>query len=202
MTPRALLTMLVMLTATALCRADSHTPGNPQVIGGFDIATARRLVTEYATTGLEGLWTASADGATVAIIPADAPATGTAAAPVAEASLLIVVVDSPAPAIAPGTVLGWARPAAKPGKWDARIYTTHRGGVPDGLRPFTLTLADDNHLTMTSARTGLRVRPRIAIPYLGRWGITERREREADLDGFIRIWPVSATTPPPFPTYL
>ena len=201
MTARSLTTLLMLLVAT-LCHAAGEGSRAPRVIEGFDTATARRIIVEYADTGLEGLWRASEDGATVAIIAADAPVAAAVADLPAGVSLLLVMVDSPAPAISPGTVIGWAKPAAKPGKWDARISTGDITRGTPAMKPFTLTLADDSHLTLSSARTGLKVRPRLAIPYLGRWGITERREREADLDGFIRVWPPSATTPPPFPVYL
>lgn len=201
MTARSLTTMLMLLAAT-LCHAAGEGARAPRVIEGFDTATARRIITEYAATGLEGLWRASEDGATVAIIAADAPVAAAVTDLPAGVSLLLVMVDSPAPAISPGTVIGWAKPAAKPGKWDARISTGDTAPGTPSMKPFTLTLADDSHLTLSSARTGLKVRPRLAIPYLGRWSITERRERETDLDGFIRVWPPSATTPPPFPVYL
>lgn len=201
MTARSLTTLL-MLLAAALCHAAGEGARAPRVIEGFDTAAARRIIVEYADTGLEGLWRASEDGATVAIIAADAPVAAAVTDLPAGVSLLLVMVDSPAPAISPGTVIGWAKPAAKPGKWDARISTGDITRGTPAMKPFTLTLADDSHLTLSSARTGLKVRPRLAIPYLGRWGITERREREADLDGFIRVWPPSATTPPPFPVYL
>ncbi|MDE7119141.1 MAG: hypothetical protein K2O10_00875 [Muribaculaceae bacterium] len=193
-------TALVMAAALGQVCAQS-TADRSWIISPFDIDHARQAVTAHASNGLEGIWRASADGATVAIIASDAP--GTASAANADgATLIIVIVESPDPAIAPGTVMGWAKMAAKPGKWDATIFTASANGTLSAPRPFTLTVTDHNHLTMASARTGWRLQLWKALPYLWRSPLGERNERERDLDGFIRLWPVDRSTPPPFPTYL
>lgn len=195
--------ILLLLLAGLLCTrgADSVTDRS-WVIGGLNAERARQLVATHATSPVEGLWRASADGAVVAIIGSDAPGISSAMATGGQAQLLIIIIDSPVPTIASGTVMGWAKQAAKPGKWQAQIFTENADGTLTKPRPFTLTEADGNHLTMASARTGWRLQVWKALPYLWRSPLGTLNEREKDLDGFIRLWPLDASTPPPFPIYL
>ncbi len=113
----------------------------------------------------------------------------------------MVIVDSPRPGMRPGTVMGWASPAATPGKWDARIFTRTDGRELHTPRRFTLTLADDNHITFTPASSGIKISLWRMMPYIFRAGVRETAPPDG-LDGLLRLWPPSADTPPVTPVYL
>lgn len=202
--PGLLQRVLMVISFMAVFHAAAYAAGPEKSwrLTGIDTAAARQLITEYATTGLEGLWVASEDGGTVAILPAGAPGMATPADMRADITVLFVIVEAASPTLDPGTVFGWAEPTAKPDKWDAYLFTDQRGETLCMPRRFTLTRTDDCHLSLASAETGIKLRPRFSIPFLGRWGISFTNDRERDLDGFIRIWPPSALTPPLTPTYL
>ena len=151
----ALIALLAAMPAQGqrrLFASEGDGPGRSWVIDGMTADAARAAIGESRAGRAEGIWQATADGALVALIGGDAPGLWRDAADSdgysATRRLLMVIVDSPRPGLRPGTVMGWASPAATPGKWDARIFTRTDGRELHTPRRFTLTLADDNHITL------------------------------------------------------
>lgn len=152
------------------------------------------ILRNSGTDGIKGIWKASADGASVAILPASAweRLSGTPLPSdrytLAE-RFVIVLLDSPSPRLQPGTLMGWAEPAAKPGLYKAEIYTRAKGSRLTSPKKFVLSLADDGHITMRAIHKGLVINPWRFLPYMIRGSVRFRDDTPADLDGFFRIWP-------------
>ena len=204
----ALIAVLAALRAPGqrrLFASEGDGPGRSWVIDGMTADAARAAIGESRAGRAEGIWQATADGALVALIGGDAPGLWRDAADSdgysATRRLLMVIVDSPRPGMRPGTVMGWASPAATPGKWDARIFTRTDGRELHTPRRFTLTLADDNHITFTPASSGIKISLWRMMPYIFRAGVRETAPPDG-LDGLLRLWPPSADTPPVTPVYL
>lgn len=103
----------------------------------------------------------------------------------------ILAIDVDAPAVIPGTKIGTARPTAKQGTYDAKIYTK---ASPDGRMSrradFIISVsADGNRITLHHYYKGLAVRMWRSIPYLFGATLRNRDTRPDDIDGCIRIWP-------------
>lgn len=163
------------------------------------------LCQENGTSRIGGIWTATADGASVGILPAKVwqMATGTTI-PDQNHTLaeqwVMILLDSPSPKLQPGTLMGWLSPAAKPDHYNATIYTKRKDSALTKPRGFVLHLADDGHLTMKAINKGIVINPWRLLPYMVRGTVKYRDDTPGDLDGFIKKWPVPHN--PQNPRYL
>lgn len=187
-------TIIYLLALAAACGMQAlELPRHSWVMPGMTENNAMRLLAETARDPVEGIWDTAGTGTTVAIVagtPPDTPRTHAA-------TYLIVVVDSPRPRIHPGTVIGVCTPYARPHTYDCLMYTQSDGRQFSAPRRFTLTLADNTHLTMAEVRSGLKAAISFTLPLMRflRLRINSRDDRPDGLDGFIRLWPVTATPP-------
>ena len=145
-----------------------------------------------------GIWSATVDGASLAIIPGEPPGAPRSFT----RSCLIVVLRSPRPGVRPGTVMGWCSPAAKAGYYDCTMFTRCNGSQLSDPKRFTLRLNDSSRLSLIKIHDGLEIVVWKIIPYMFRSFLRERHDRPRDLDGFIRQWPVSGCGVPAAPRYL
>lgn len=176
-----------------------NTPRQSWTIDGFTESHAKEMLAERPAHPLGGIWSATADGARVAVIAGDIPGRHGNGMP--GNGYLIVVLRSPRPSITCGTVMGWATPAAKAGHFDCTLFTGCEGTALTAPRRFTLRLNDDSHLSLIEIHDGLEIVAWKAIPYMFRSFLRERHDRPRDLDGLIRLWP-DDTGVPPMPRYL
>ena len=188
--------LLSLLIATAAAAAPPQGPSRSWVETRVNPDSVSSLLAELPRENAEGIWQASADGATVAIIPGHPAGTRGAAA-----SHLIVIIDSPRPAIPPGTVMGWMRATAKPGCYHGAMFTRCEGPSLTTPKDFTFNMADNTHLTFTPVKGGLKIHPWRLLPYAFRFVLREERANlPDDLEGFIRVSPCAS--PPATPRYL
>jgi len=173
---------------------------------GVDVDSLVTEITQQQGTGaIGGLWAATTDGAAIGIVPAKTwrEKTGIAVPeekPSGQQLWAMVVTSSPDPHLQPGTLIGWFSPAAKPGYFNARIYSKIKKGKPGALRQFVLHLTDDGHLTMKAIHKGVEVNPWRFLPYMIRGAFKYRNNTPSDLEGFIKIWPMPRN--PQSPRYL
>lgn len=93
--------------------------------------------------------------------------------------------------------MGYATQSAKAGSYDAAIYTSvDDNGLLSRTKRFTLELHDgESRLAFIRHRNGLRVDLRRLIPYLFRVSISTGNDRPRDMDGAIRLYPLSDAAP-------
>lgn len=197
---RTIITATLTLAATAAGVAHSADLTSQQreswVIEGFSEENAERIISESPLGGAEGIWQASADGAKIAIISGNPPG-----AKGSIAGYLLVVIDSPRPALQPGTVMGWMRQSAKPRHFEGTLFTKSKGPRLTTPKTVTLRLEDSSHLTFTPEKGGLRFLPWRLLPYMFRSAVREQRSNKPDdLNGFVRLSPPA--DPPVRPRYL
>lgn len=163
------------------------------------------ILRHEGTDGIKGIWQSSAGGSSVAILPLAAWERRYGKAfPQKALSLstdfIIVLLDSPSPRLQPGTIMGWAVPAAKPGMYEAIIYTKEAKFKLTGPKKFVMQLADDGHLSLRAIHKGVIINPWRFLPYMIRGAIKFRDDTPQDMNGFFRIWPVPSN--PHQPRYL
>jgi len=188
---------VVACVQTGLCAPANDVPEASWQSGVTSEAELREAVAASPSDALEGVWSTTADGATIGVVSGNVPGASRSFSE----TLLLVVLHSPRPAVAPGTVMGWCTPAAKAGYYNARIFTRCDGMTLSAAKPFTLHLTDDAHLSFVLVRNGLEFVPWKMIPYMFRSMVRERHDRGRDLDGMLRLWPADAA-PPHKPRYL
>ena len=140
---------------------------------------------------IEGIWATTTDGSVVAVTAGLSRGGSRTMAD----TYLMILIDSPHPAIVPGTVMGVLSPLAKPGHYDAEIFTSRKSDRLCKPARFTLSLADRAHITMKEVHSGVKVSFTIRIPYLSRFRVTRVDDRPDDLDGLIRRWPADECAP-------
>lgn len=118
---------------------------------------------------------------------------------------VVVLNDNPSPSLAPGTVMGWLAPLAKPGKYDAVLMTKEKDGRLTSPRRFLLELnADGTHLSMLEIKHRVRIDPLRFLPYVYH-GISLKGtlkmedNRPDDVGGFIKFFPRPAIPHSPRP---
>lgn len=186
----------VLLLAYGRMLADA--PGGSWVIEGLTADSVKRVLGISPGPDVAGIWSATADGASLAIIPGEPPGAPRSFT----RSCLIVVLRSPRPGVRPGTVMGWCSPAAKAGYYDCTMFTRCNGSQLSDPKRFTLRLNDSSRLSLIKIHDGLEIVVWKIIPYMFRSFLRERHDRPRDLDGFIRQWPVSGCGVPAAPRYL
>lgn len=164
-----------------------HIPDTSPVLTGYaDLDSVKLAIDSQGPQGIEGLWKMAGTQALVVIEPATHPNLAGAGF----RALQIVIVTSPRKSMRPGTVLGYAVPTARPGYYDACIYTTKTRALLHKHRRFTLHLADDRHLSMTPQKPRLRFSLRHTLRFLVSAGVSVRTtDTEESLDGFIKEYP-------------
>ena len=81
----------------------------------------------------------------------------------------LVSIDCEAPAVLPGTVIGYATATARPRTYDADIFTKIHDGVLRKSSRFLISVSDDgNRFTLRQYRRGKTIRLWRLIPYLFR----------------------------------
>lgn len=150
-----------------------------------------------ATLDLCGIWERSEDGCRVGIVKGEVKG---AYRSIGE-TYLMVVMDSPRPSLAPGTVMGWCRPMAKRGYYDAEIFTRIKGQKMSKPKRFTLRVEDDATLTMAPAGNKLVFQPLRLLPRGFKTLLRIQNQRATDMEGFRRVWPLTVS-PPPHPYIL
>lgn len=158
-----------------------------------DEASARRQITSSPADRLEGIWSTTADGARIAVTGGEIPGQERTLAK----NLLLVVLESPRPAIAPGTVMGWCRPTAKEGCYEGYVFTRCDGPELSSPRRIRLQLTDGSRLLISELRKSLAVEflPWKLLPYMFRAAVKVRHEQPEKLDGFLRLWPCGNEAP-------
>lgn len=173
---------------------------------GIDVdSLVKTVCTEHGASRVGGIWSATTDGATVGIVPAEGWIRTTGMTiPDMERTLaerwMIILLDSPNPILQPGTLMGWFTPTAKPDHFNAYIYTKRDNTRLSSPRRFILHLADDGHMTMKAVRKGIEINPWRFLPYMIRGSVRYRDESPRDIDGFLKKWPVPHN--PQNPRYL
>lgn len=183
---------VLALGCYAAIPASSVLPAGSWVEEGIDDAAVRRMLTAHPSDPVEGIWTATADGASIAVIPGTPPG---APRHVGTLSFLLVILRSPRAGIVPGTVMGWCAPAAKKGYYDSRIFTRCDGRGLSSPKRFTLHLTDNSRLAMTRVHEGVELVPWRILPYMFRSMLRERHDRAPELDGMLRVWPLGDGEP-------
>lgn len=127
------------------------------------------------------------DGASVVIIRSNATAS------VAEVTGYdMIVLESPDRALLPGTKIGELTPLAQPLTYDGHILNVGSGKInPAKTRRVTVKLEDGSHMSFRNVNSGVRITPYLVIPWKLRRGIKIENDRSADLDGCLKVYPVT-----------
>lgn len=134
---------------------------------------------------VEGLWELTADGAVVAI--EREPSTTRRST----ATYRITAVSMPDRSVAPGTLMGRAVSTADARKFDSLIYTKSVGGKLQSPAGFIITLYDDDRLSLSHYRQGVRFNLWRMVPYMFRYSVSSIDERPKGTDGMVRLHPRS-----------
>lgn len=180
-----------------LFAGEDATPARSWIIEGITPDSVKALLRTEPGPDVAGIWSATADGATMAIIPGEPPGAPRSFL----RSCLVVVLRSPRPGLRCGTVMGWCRPTAKAGFYDCTMFTRCDGSQLSEPKRFTLRLNDGSRLSLIRVHEGLEVVVWKMLPYMFRSFLRERHDRPRDLEGFIRQWPRNGGAPPS-PRYL
>lgn len=172
-------------------RMDAAEPSRSWVVDGISEASVRQCVSSHPGDEIEGIWSATSDGARIAVVPGVVPGSARSFAD----SYLLVVLKSPRAAILPGTVMGWCSPAAKGGFYDARLFTKCDGRGLSSPKRFTVRINDGSRLSLIEVRDGVEFVAWRLLPYMFRSVLRERHDRPRDLDGLLRVWPPDADNP-------
>ncbi len=141
---------------------------------------------------IEGIWQFPSDGATIVIERSrhDGPMTDDAV------TYNMILLKSPMRSLLPGTEMGTLKPTAKRGAYSAVLYTDTDGGQRL-LKPknFTLTLNDDGHLSFHKHGSSIKVSIWRLLPYVSRLGIRVYNDKPRELNGCVRVFPMSKDGP-------
>lgn len=163
------------------------------------LSAATLQAADNAANPICGKYHATDGGATIEIIPlADLqqmlPAELNVKYTLAD-QFVIILGDNPSPELRPGTIMGWLTPLAKPGLYNAVIFTKEKKGMLSSPKKFLLEMnADGTHLSMLEIKHKLRIDPLRFLPYLFH-GISLKGtlkyddNRREDVEGFIKFYP-------------
>lgn len=134
---------------------------------------------------LEGIWELTADGAVVAIEREPSLMRKSTA------TYRITALSMPDRSVAPGTLMGRAASTANARKFDAAIYTKIIDGRLQSPANFIISLSDDDRLSLTHYRHGIRLNLWRMVPYMFRYSVHSIDERPKGTDGMVRLYPHS-----------
>jgi len=169
----------------------SGAPRSSWIVECADGEAVKRAIGESPGDPLEGIWSTTADGAVVAVVPGVPPGMPRSFAE----SFLLVILRSPRIAVPAGTVMGWCSPSARRGFYDCHLFTRCRGTELSRPKRFTMRMSDNSHLSLIEVKEGLEVSVWRMLPYMFRRVVRERNTRQNDLDGMLRIWPEDRDNP-------
>lgn len=197
---KRLLLLPVLVFALAASASDflRSLPTVSTVLAGYnDVDSVACRLAALPLCPAEGVWQMTDGGATFAIERAEP---STAHAP---ARMRMVMVRSPWRSIRPGTVLGHLEPTARPGVYEARIYSGFAQRTGLSLpRAFSLKLNDERTvMTFVPFKSPLKFNLFRLLPYMYRRVIEPQQSRPDGLDGAVRIAP-AADGHPLTPVYL
>jgi len=197
--PAVLLTLLACCLAAGASDFLRSLPEVSAVVGGYDDAdsVATRL-SRLPLCPVEGIWRmTAAGGATFAVERAEPSADH------APDRLLMIMIRSPWRSIRPGTILGHLEPTARPGVYEARIYSGFAQRTGLSLpRSFLLKLnADRTMLTFSPFKSPLKLNLFKLLPYMYRRVVELQPSRPDNLSGAVKVTPV-ADGHPLTPVYL
>lgn len=187
---RILLSLLLLCASAA--RADFlHTlPAESNVLAGYaDVDSVEARLAQLPLSPIEGVWQMAAEGATFVIERVEA------STHLAPAELRIIIVRSPKRSIRPGTVVGHAVTTARPGVYQARLYSSFapRSGLISP-RSFTLEVNDDM-LVFKPIKAPVKVNLFRLLPYMYRRVFTLQDSHPEGIDGAMRLFPRTAAHP-------
>lgn len=186
---KRLLIVALLLAAIVRTWASDYLRSMPTVstvLTGYEtVDTVAARLGALPACPVEGVWEMTHGGATFAIERAEA---STDLAPV---RLRMVMVRSPWRTIRPGTLLGHLEPTARPGVYEARIYSAMAQRTGLNLpRAFTLKLNEQaTVLTFAPFKSPVKVNLLRMLPYMYRHVVSFRQSRPDDLDGAVKIAP-------------
>lgn len=161
-------------------------PSTPEVIADYDFNTAKHSMSERPLHHIEGIWRFTDTGITVAIrgyAPKKFPTSDKIA------GYRLIVLQSPNRTLKNGTVIGYIMSTAKPGVYEANIYTQQNGLKLTKSKKFTLTLNDtESSIVFSKHRSNITINIWRALPYLLR-GLVRKNEPEKVPHGCVRIFP-------------
>lgn len=144
---------------------------------------------------IEGIWELTSDGAIVAIEREPATMRGTTA------TYRITAISMPDRSVAPGTLMGRAASTANARKFDSLIYTDVTDGELRSPAGFIITMSDDDRLSLSHYRQGVKFNLWRMVPYMFRYSVSTIDERPKGIDGMVRLYPQSKR-PTSFPRHL
>lgn len=103
----------------------------------------------------------------------------------------IIVVDSVDQRVLPGTVMGACTPAGREAHFDAQIFTSVSDKGLGARKRFTISLSESDHLVMEPVTDKLRINLWRLLPYMFRHSVTRVNDRPKNLDGAIRVFPLT-----------
>lgn len=150
-------------------------------------SSARAMLNALPLHDIEGVWQLTEDGASIVIVRNDASlSTGEVT------GYDMIMLESPDRALLPGTKIGKLTPLAQPRTYDGHIFNVGDGKIKVGkTRRVTIKLEDSGHLSFRNVNSGVRITPYLVIPWRLRRGIKIENDRGVDLDGCLKIYPVT-----------
>ncbi len=175
------------LILALLCAGISHSQA--RIFNGYSLQEVKSRIDNIGPSPIEGLWQFTGGGATIAIERAAAPVSPDALPP----SFNIILVESPDGSVSQGTLIGTAGQTALSSSFDCYLFKDHN--KPEGgRRRFTIRLNDEGHISFLKVKSGISVSLRRWMPYLFRMTVIKRNERNEQLDGCIKLYPVNPST--------
>lgn len=144
---------------------------------------------------IEGVWELTADGAVIAIEREPSTKRGVTA------TYRITAISMPDRSVAPGTLMGRAASTANARKFDSLIYTDIIDGKLRSPAGFIITMTDDDRLSLSHYRQGVKFNLWRMVPYMFRYSVSTIDERPKGIDGMVRLYPQSKKTTS-FPRHL
>lgn len=183
--------LIVLLCALALPGVVNATqiPDRSELLAGYDRDSVEQRLLSLPLHDIEGIWQFTENGSLIVIErfkPTESPDDGVV-------RYRMVVLQSPRLSVRRGTVMGYLWPTAKRNCFDARIYTDFDGGsVLTKAKRFTLSLDDESRLAFTRHKSGVRINLWRFVPYMFRYSVSSRDDRPRNIDGCVKIFPVSS----------
>lgn len=168
-----------MATALSVCPAIPSAAERPAV----DRQSVCRTIDSSGRDPLAGIWRMGGDGATFAALPSTNQAT-----------LDLVILDSPDMSVIPGTPLGRATATGKPGTYDAELYGGKRQSK--SKMRYIITIDEDGNLSFSPYKRGRKVALWRWIPYLFRMTVSSYDTRPGNVDGAMRLYPEGIPSSP------